>query len=285
MCKENFKKAFWKGSGDLVITVAGVFIALWAQNGCEHSSDRDKEEQYVYSLIQDLLKDSTSLESTITKIHRTIDGLDSVLIQMQEPMSDPNAIKLNYILTMKYDWFPDRVNFSDGAITQLKYGGGLRLISEKNLVKDIVNYDAKKNFCAEQSLYLLEAFRETWTSQKKLYNYKYRVDFQKKLSKNSSTDLKDYSNAYLLTKMDNNVTMLSTDYNTMVACYNDFANYKAALRFYVEELERQKYLTNKLILSIQAVYKFEEVFRMPPWHDSAYYKPVWVAKPQEAMPY
>lgn len=47
--------------------------------------------------------------------------------------------------------------------------------------------------------------------------------------------------------MSNNIKMLTTNKDKIVACYNDFACYKASLELYYETILRQRELTNNVI--------------------------------------
>ena len=50
--------------------------------------------------------------------------------------------------------------------------------------------------------------------------------------------------------MDNNIKMVTSNKDKIIACYNDFANYKASLELYYETIIRQKEITKNLIILI-----------------------------------
>jgi len=239
----------------LVISFVGLTGALFFQSRVTDRNNRKKEKQYLVSLKADLFKDVSKLDSILQKIDITTKGLDSALIQMQQPMNNIKAIKLNYILSMKYDWFPSRVNFTVRTISQLKYTGNLTLITNPEVADSIGLYDVGISLCHTDGDIVLDTYKETFSTQKYVYNYKDRIDFQKKLGLKSSNELQNFSNDYLLANMSNSISMATTDKSTIIACYNDFANYQASLKLLNTSLVRQRRITQNLINLIELKYK------------------------------
>ncbi len=238
----------------IIITTIGVYLGIVVQKNKENSDDREKAAQYMSSLSTDLVKDTVKLSDIIAQISESITGLDSALDQMQQPMDNINAIKLNYLFTMKYDWFPDKVNFTERTIIQLKYNGGLSLIDKKNVADGIAVYDVGKDFCDQEAQYVLDAYKELLSTEKQVYNYKYRIDLQARLRSEKSTDIKQYSNDELCTLMGDKIDLATTDRTKIIACYNDFAGYRASLRLYRSALKKQQTLTKELIGLIKKEY-------------------------------
>lgn len=239
----------------LLLSIVGVYLGLKWQGCNEKTNDRDRVDNYMHSMVEDLKKDSVRIDSISTIITKTMIGLDTALEQMQKPMDCPKNIKLNYIFIMKYDWFPVKVNFSEGTIVQLKYTGGLRLIENHEIADSIALYEVGKNLCHEESVMVYEAYKETFSTQKYVYNYKERLDFQKKLSVRNSYEIQNISNDTLVKYMNDNVKMATTNKSKIIACYNDFANYQASLELYLSRLQKQQRITKNLIRLIEDAYR------------------------------
>ena len=231
----------------LIVSFLGLNFALQYQACNSKKSDRKREIQYLHSLKADLVSDLKSLDRILTEISVTTDGLDTALEQMQKPMTTTEKVKLNYILIMKYDWFPSKVNFNEGTISQLKSTGGLTLITDSELADSISVYDVGIRQCHKDIDIVLDSYKETFTTQKYVYNYRDRLIFQIKMNVENSNELRKYSNDTLVKTMDNNIKMLTDDKNKIVACYNDFANYQASLELYYKSLLRQKQITVNLL--------------------------------------
>jgi hypothetical protein len=240
------------------ISLLGLYLALNLQRCNTYRIDRVKEKQYITSLKADLSKDQVKLDAIIAKIERTIVGLDSALEQMQKPMTDIKEVKLNYILIMKYDWFPAKVNFTEGTLTQLKYTGGLGLIVNSEVADSIALYDGGINLCNQDGSFVAESYKETFSTQKYVYNYKDRIDFQNELGAKNSSELQNMSNDFLVGRMNDHVKMSTTNKSLIIACYNDFANYQASLKSYTISLIRQKRITKNLIGLINKKYKLDQ---------------------------
>jgi hypothetical protein len=166
---------------------------------------------------------------------------------MQTPVQSIKDVKLNYILIMKYDWYPVQVNFNEETITQLKSTGGLTLIEDPLVADAIATYDVGISLCNRYGSIVIDTYKETFSTQKYVYNYRDRLIFQNKLGVKSSNELQKYSNDILVEQMSNEVKLVTTDKARIIACYNDFANYQASLKLYAKALLQQEKITNELI--------------------------------------
>ncbi len=151
---------------------------------------------------------------------------------------------------MKYDWFPPLVNFNEGTITQLKSTGGLTLIKDPEVLDLIGVYEMGLDLCHKDASMVIEAYKETFSSQKYVYNYRDRLIFQDIMGVGNSYELQKFSNDTLTAYMDDNIKMVTSSKDKIIACYNDFANYKASLELYYETIIRQKEITRNLITLI-----------------------------------
>ncbi|MEJ8816437.1 hypothetical protein [Lacibacter sp. H407] len=233
-----------------ILSFFGLFFALQAQTCNQKKNDRKKESQYLSSLKSDLTHDISRIDSILQLISTTTLGLDTALEQMQKPMDKALNIKLNYILIMKYDWFPPVVNFNEGTITQLKSTGGLTLIDNPDLLDSIGVYQIGLNLCHKDANMVIDAYKETFSTQKFVYNYRDRLAFQDNIGVSNSYELQNFSNDTLLAYMDNRIKMVTDNKEKIIACYNDFAAYKASLELYYETILRQREITINLITFI-----------------------------------
>ena len=119
-----------------------VFCGFLAEYQLEHKIEKDREKQFVRSLINDIKIDTTRLNTIIGIRNQRIIWLDSLASIMNS--KDPGAFPTRDIYY--YAMFVSR-NISlrfipnDGTIQQLKNSGGLRLIQNRNVVDSITGYD------------------------------------------------------------------------------------------------------------------------------------------------
>ncbi len=132
--KKNWKAYFW----EFLMLFLAVFCGFLAEYQLEHVIERDREKQYVQSLLNDLKTDLTNIQYVINQnifVKETGDSLYT-LLTMPDYSNHTNSI---YYLGRKYS---SRIyfNMTDGTLRQLTNSGGLRLIKQKDVVDSIQAY-------------------------------------------------------------------------------------------------------------------------------------------------
>src|ERR1700742_3721160 len=121
--KKNFKEYLLEG---LMIFLA-VTMGFFAESLRENIDRKEKEKQYIESLVRDLKKDSVDLVSGIKDNKGKMKGLDSLIALAAQDMNDVNNRKLLY----KYAWgvtYYSGFTSNDATMVQLKSSGGLQFI-------------------------------------------------------------------------------------------------------------------------------------------------------------
>ena len=119
-----------------------VFCGFLAEYQLEHKIEKDREKQFVRSLINDIKIDTARLNTIIGIRNQRIIWLDSLASIMNSKDTEGFPTRDIYYYAM----FVSR-NISlrfipnDGTIQQLKNSGGLRLIHNRNVVDSITGYD------------------------------------------------------------------------------------------------------------------------------------------------
>ena len=118
-----------------------VFCGFLAEYALEHKIEKDREKQFISSLVDDIKADITQLNSVIQKRDEKILRLDSLILLINLPNfanygSDIyfNAIHTARLVDIKF-------TANDGTLLQLKNSGGLRLIRNRAVVDSIAHYD------------------------------------------------------------------------------------------------------------------------------------------------
>ena len=113
--KKNWKSYFW----EFIMLFLAVFCGFLAEYQLEHVIERDREKQYMKSLVRDLKKDTAFLNSAISKKQNRIKIIDSVFLFFEnKPL--PNEIPGYVILQMKNTTFDQMVERNKSAIEQMK---------------------------------------------------------------------------------------------------------------------------------------------------------------------
>jgi len=134
--KKNWKSYFW----EFLMLFLAVFCGFMAEYQLEHKIEKDREVQYIESLIQNLKTDTAALTTSINSNYRKEAAWSSLLKLANENLSDSAVARKFYADFMKGGFVPV-FRPTDATIIQLKNSGNLRLIRNKEVVDSILEYD------------------------------------------------------------------------------------------------------------------------------------------------
>ena len=125
---------------EFLMLFLAVFCGFLAENFREHRVEKQREKQFIQSLIRDVEMDTTRLHAIIINRDERMVNLDSLITLINLP--DASAYSR---FIYHHGSFATRMTFrfysNDGTMQQLKNAGNLRLI-RKQLVRDsIMSYD------------------------------------------------------------------------------------------------------------------------------------------------
>jgi hypothetical protein len=132
--KKSWKAYFW----EFLMLFLAVFCGFLAENQREHMVERQREKQYIRSLVKDVQLDIISLQRSHDIRAQYITWYDS-LVYMLKNYNDSSLNDIYFYarhLGRKTDF-----DYHDGTILQLKNSGGLRLIHEQSVADSIIIYD------------------------------------------------------------------------------------------------------------------------------------------------
>jgi hypothetical protein len=219
-----------------------VFCGFLAEYQLEHKIERDREQTYMQSMIEDLEKDTVNLSGVIKQFQRIDLHLDTML--KFYPALSEGYTEVFFRNFRSLRGYPDFI-YSDRTMTQLKNSGAMRLIRNKKVVDGIVNYDSNIRDLVNIDISALDNdFTTTLSLTKKLVDYgKLEMDLNSK----SSRQMEDEKSLYLL-KND-------------MALLGELNNYIRDLKeIYIAIKEKEIALKNEataLIALIKKEYEFE----------------------------
>jgi hypothetical protein len=135
--KKNFKEYFF----EFLMIFLAVTLGFIAESIRENIADRERESQYMQSMIEDLKSDTATLTVNIYLKKSRIGMIDSLIYLLS---SQHHKTMTNEIYYYGRSISPP-ANFSpnDRTIQQLKSSGGLRLIRNVAVSNSIMTYDQK----------------------------------------------------------------------------------------------------------------------------------------------
>lgn len=137
---------------EFLMLFLAVFCGFLAENQREHMIEHQREKEYIKSLVEDLKQDTAQLKKIIHSFDEKLFFKDSLLQELGNPAVFKNSSRAYYFFEMSWH-FPDFI-YTDRTIQQLKNSGGMRLLRNKAVSDNIVDYDSKVRtvFIAQEQL-------------------------------------------------------------------------------------------------------------------------------------
>src|SRR5688500_2230655 len=138
--KNDNRKKFGAYLLEGLMLFIAVTLGFLAENLRENIGNREKEREYVSSLITNLKQDTIIMKNAIQENKRKIAGLDSLISLSDEKLTDSKTRQLLY----KYSWYISYYSTfmsNDATMMQLKNSGGLQLIKHGHVSDSVAFYD------------------------------------------------------------------------------------------------------------------------------------------------
>jgi hypothetical protein len=134
------RKKFREYLLEFVMIFLAVSLGFLAESLREGIGDREKERQYIVSLVNDLKEDTANMINAIDSNIVKKDSLKALISLSWGNLADKEVRKSLYMNTVwvgRYYMFGSQ----DATMMQLKNGGGLRLIRRDHVADSIALYD------------------------------------------------------------------------------------------------------------------------------------------------
>ena len=125
---------------EFLMIFLAVTLGFFAENIREHFIDTKKGKEYAISLKEDLLKDTLIIQKTIWTLNRDIAGCDSLngYLQNERTKTVRDLQKLYQYNLSALGGFS--FSLTDRTSSQLKNSGGMRLLTNKEVIDGILDY-------------------------------------------------------------------------------------------------------------------------------------------------
>ena len=135
--RKKWTHYFW----EFLMLFLAVFCGFLAEYQLEHKIEKEREKQYVVSMLNDLKTDSFRIARFIDFNKKQVSGFDSLLQNIYHTPYNDSSIRTLYYLKETYTLVQYRISFSKATISQLKNSGGFRLIRKRAVADSITIYD------------------------------------------------------------------------------------------------------------------------------------------------
>ena len=135
--RKKWTHYFW----EFLMLFLAVFCGFLAEYQLEHKIEKDREKQYMITLLEDLKADTVSFGQAKNWYEFMRTRKDSVITNLRPPVAKENVLNyyseaVNFII---YRGF----TFHDRTIEQLKSSGGFRLITNRKVSESLAEYDSR----------------------------------------------------------------------------------------------------------------------------------------------
>jgi len=124
-----------------LILFLAVTLGFLVENKREHYIEQQREKQFIRSLVNDIIADTTKINNIINRRTVRISNLDSLNLLMNSNSRANYANDLYYITATATRLFSIRFLPNDGTMQQLKNSGAFRLIRNRLIADSIAKYD------------------------------------------------------------------------------------------------------------------------------------------------
>ena len=133
---------------EFLMLFLAVFCGFLAEYQLEHKIETDRGKQYAISMYEDLKMDTAVLNSIVQNRNRRNEMLDSLFLLIDNP--ENHLADLYFFARHITRTSPVLFFNNDRTIQQLKYSGGLRLITQRKVSDNIMIYDKQVRFVQER---------------------------------------------------------------------------------------------------------------------------------------
>lgn len=221
-----------------------VFCGFLAEYQLEHKIERDREKQYVESMILDMQEDTAKMANAIPESAQKLAALDSLLTTIYSSPYTDSSLRMMYYLVRRYTGSRIEVDFTKRTITQLKNSGGLRLIRNMAVSDSIILYNESCERLEQQGDAVFMYQNEARAIGTTIFDLEYVLKYNRyTIHEFLSSDVKPL--------------LLNDDEKRMKEYANKLYYLRAVLHFYIDMLNLHQALAKSNIQFLRNEYHLE----------------------------
>jgi hypothetical protein len=236
--KKNWKAYFW----EFLMLFLAVFCGFLAEYQLEHKIERDREKEYILSMIEDAKTDTANIHTALaynsTRIFR-LDSLANKCFNYGQQASDDAEIYRLFLLCVRH---PDFVSPTERTMMQLKNAAGMRLLRKKIAADTILQYDDFSKKLINQQAWYENMLKELVESGMPIFNFKYFP------TRNLATLKSNYAGSYDAAKI------IATGKPQLITLGNRATMYRNVVIFYMQLLKDGEQHAVNLIQTLEKEY-------------------------------
>lgn len=239
--KKGFKEYFL----EFLMIFLAVTLGFFAESLRESISDRHREKEFMFSMIQDLKSDTIVMNETIEVYTLICKNTDSMFMCLKSGEPDPATISR---LVSHSFWRYSGFAYNNRTIEELKNAGNFRLITSKAVADSILKYDGLMNSYVLNQYndlkYTMLSFKD---AEAKVVPY-HEFDISFFNSKKTLFDSLDFSAT-------NHHTLITQDKSSIAYFYNRLLIHEALCITFISTVHDMRDWAARLILFIKKEYQ------------------------------
>ena len=232
--KKRFKDYLLEG---LMIFVA-VMMGFFAESLRESISNKEKEREYISSLLHNLEQDTTFLKGVIRDNQKKVAGLDSLISVSYKDIKDPAVRRLLYHYSNFVSFYSIFLS-NDATMMQLKNSGGMQYIKRNHVADSIAFYDVVVRSLQAAEVPYSKSTTDAMDAMSEVIVFRIQYD-------------SSYFKKGVPTKKD--LPMLSTDPQKLEVFYNKVSIERGWTQNYLNQLQRELQYPVRLIEMLKEEY-------------------------------
>lgn len=240
--KKSWKSYMW----EFIMLFLAVFCSFLAEWQLEHTIEHSREKEFIISMIKELESDNAKITGVFADTVQN-NKLDSLKIALANIDNDPNNVKKAYILKNSIGSMSS-LPFNKSTISQLKNGGNMRLIRNRDVVESINLIDNNIDYLVVQGAIYDKFVLNNLEFISKIFDIRYSIKFNSSKSKLTYDD-------YIMQLSD--IKYLSDDENLRLEFASQIGFQKRIFANYVYMLKNYQELSKRTIEFLKKEYHIE----------------------------
>jgi len=228
---------------EFLMIFLAVTLGFFAEGLRESLGDKEKEKDYINSLIRNLQEDTTDFNNTINANQDKLRALELLMTLSFKDLSDPASRRLfyHYCTNMSIGYY-SVFKSNDATMLRLKNSDGFRVIRKDHVADSIAKYDNGLNYVyAAETIYWNATDRAIQAAHEVL---NYTIFYDTSYFNNGQ-----YTNKFL--------PLVSDDPQKIKALFNQVESEMGGTRNYIYNLQRRLPYAVHLIRFLKDKYGIE----------------------------
>jgi len=219
-----------------------VTMGFFAENLRDNIDNKQKENEYIQSLLVDLKADTTEMNNYFVSNAERISNYKLLLSYLENPIASDTSYRTKFYNAAHFTINTDAVGFTDRVISQLKSSDNFRLITNAKVVSEIVAYGISTASCRDQLAIVNHFTIDCSNYARQVINFK--------VYSSSSLGIKDNNIA--------TINLISTDHNALLQYSNAIYMKAGAEKYYSRLIADQQKRAIDLIALLKREYDLKD---------------------------